>query len=70
MTISNADSNNEIEQKPGTRAVFYLRVASAGQIEHDCEAQWAACLRKAREPGIAFIDEYVEPGTKKDEEAD
>ncbi|MGN6330297.1 MAG: recombinase family protein [Motilibacteraceae bacterium] len=55
--------------EPGTRAVIYLRVSSAGQVKTDYDpegisipAQRQACLRKAEQLGLTVIDEYIEPG--------
>ena len=55
--------------EPGTRAVIYLRVSSTGQVKTDYDpegisipAQRETCLRKAKDLGVAVIDEYVEPG--------
>ncbi|ASR04349.1 recombinase family protein [Gordonia rubripertincta] len=54
---------------PGTRAVLYLRVSSAGQVHTDYDpegisipAQRAACIRKADQLGLSIVGEYVEPG--------
>ena len=82
MTSAYADSYDELQQdiavpvehpaddvEPGTRAVIYLRVSSAGQVKRDYDpegisipAQREACLRKAKDLGVTVIDEYVEPG--------
>ena len=55
--------------QPGTRAVIYLRVSSAGQVKTDYDpegisipAQRVACQRKAEQLGLAIVDEYIEPG--------
>lgn len=55
--------------EPGTRAVIYLRVSSAGQVKTDYDpegisipAQRVACQRKAEQLGLTIIDEYIEPG--------
>ncbi len=52
-----------------TRAVIYLRVSSAAQVNTDYDpegisipAQRVACERKARELGLTIVDEYIEPG--------
>ena len=54
---------------PSTRAVIYLRVSSAGQVNTDYDpeglsipAQRVACQRKAADLGLSIVDEYVEPG--------
>lgn len=54
---------------PATRAVIYLRVSSAGQVNTDYDpegisipAQRVACRRKAEQLGLTVVDEYVEPG--------
>jgi len=54
---------------PSTRAVIYLRVSSAGQVNTDYDpeglsipAQRVACQRKAAELGLSIVAEYVEPG--------
>lgn len=54
---------------PSTRAVIYLRVSSAGQVNTDYDpeglsipAQRVACQRKAEQLGLIVVDEYVEPG--------
>ena len=54
---------------PATRAVIYLRVSSAGQVNTDYDpegisipAQRVACQRKADQLGLTVVDEYVEPG--------
>jgi site-specific DNA recombinase len=51
------------------RAVLYLRVSSAGQVNTDYDpegisipAQRRRCVEKARELGVEIVDEYVEPG--------
>lgn len=51
------------------RAVLYLRVSSAGQVNTDYDpegisipAQRRKCVDKARELGVDIVDEYVEPG--------
>lgn len=51
------------------RAVVYLRVSSPGQVQTDYDpeglsipAQRRKCLRRAKELGVAVVDEYVEPG--------
>ncbi len=51
------------------RAVIYLRVSSAAQVNTDYDpegisipAQRVACERKARELGLTIVDEYIEPG--------
>ncbi|GGM81050.1 recombinase [Longimycelium tulufanense] len=82
MTSAYADSYDELQQnapvpaphssaerEPGTRAVIYLRVSSAGQVKTDYNpegisipAQRQACLRKARDLGVTVVDEYIEPG--------
>lgn len=82
MTSAYADSYDELPQdtvvpverpasdaEPGTRAVIYLRVSSAGQVKTDYDpegisipAQREACLRKANDLGVTVLDEYVEPG--------
>lgn len=82
MTSAYADFYDELQQdiavpvehpaddvEPGTRAVIYLRVSSAGQVKRDYDpegisipAQREACLRKAKDLGVTVIDEYVEPG--------
>jgi site-specific DNA recombinase len=53
----------------GKRAVLYLRVSSAGQVNTDYDpegisipAQRRRCVDKARELGVEIVDEYVEPG--------
>ncbi len=55
--------------EPGTRAVIYLRVSSAGQVNTDYDpegisppAQRVACQCKADQLGLTVIDEYLEPG--------
>ena len=55
--------------EPGTRAVIYLRVSSAGQVNTDYDpegisipAQRVACQRKAEQLGLTVTDEYIEPG--------
>ncbi|WP_433657987.1 recombinase family protein [Nocardia sp. CA-128927] len=55
--------------EPGSRAVIYLRVSSAGQVKTDYDpegisipAQRVACQRKAEQLGITIVDEYIEPG--------
>lgn len=60
---------NNSTAEPGTRAVIYLRVSSAGQVKTDYDpegisipAQRRACQRKAEQLGLAIIDEYIEPG--------
>lgn len=54
---------------PGTRAVIYLRVSSAGQVKTDYDpegisipAQRVSCHRKADQLGLTIVDEYIEPG--------
>jgi site-specific DNA recombinase len=54
---------------PATRAVIYLRVSSAGQVNTDYDpegisipAQRVACRRKAADLGLTVVEEYVEPG--------
>lgn len=54
---------------PATRAVIYLRVSSASQVNTDYDpegisipAQRIACQRKADQLGLTVVDEYVEPG--------
>jgi site-specific DNA recombinase len=56
-------------EPPAKRAVLYLRVSSAGQVNTDYDpegisipAQRRRCVEKARELGVEIIDEYVEPG--------
>ena len=56
-------------QASGGRAVLYLRVSSAGQVNTDYDpegisipAQRRRCVDKARELGVEIVDEYVEPG--------
>lgn len=51
------------------RAVLYLRVSSAGQVNTDFDpegisipAQRRKCVDKGRELGVDIVDEYVEPG--------
>ena len=75
MTNAYANSDNERQQRcpvpaqrpsdvPATdaRAVIYIRVASdRAESEHSVMAQREACLRKARELGLSFIDEHVAP---------
>lgn len=55
--------------EPGTRAVLYLRVSSAGQVHTDYDpegisipAQRIACERKAAQQDLTITAEYVEPG--------
>jgi DNA invertase Pin-like site-specific DNA recombinase len=55
--------------EPGSRAVIYLRVPSAGQVKNDYDpegisipAQRVKCQGKAEQFGLTIIDEYVEPG--------
>ncbi|MFD5089122.1 recombinase family protein [Amycolatopsis thailandensis] len=55
--------------EPGSRAVIYLRVSSAGQVKNDYDpegisipAQRVKCRGKAEQLGLTIIDEYVEPG--------
>jgi site-specific DNA recombinase len=55
--------------EPGSRAVIYLRVSSAGQVKNDYDpegisipAQRVKCQRKAEQLGLTIIGEYVEPG--------
>jgi site-specific DNA recombinase len=55
--------------EPGSRAVIYLRVSSAGQVKTDYDpegisipAQRVKCQRKAEQLGLTIIDEYIEPG--------
>ena len=51
------------------RAVLYLRVSSAGQVNTDYDpegisipAQRVSCQRKAEQLGLTIVDEYVEAG--------
>lgn len=62
-------SERRAPQQPGTRAVLYLRVSSAGQVKTDYDpegisipAQRVACERKASQLGLEVTGEYVEPG--------
>ena len=61
--------DHDVSALPGTRAVLYLRVSSAGQVHTDYDpegisipAQRAACVRKADQLGLSIVGEYVEPG--------
>lgn len=54
---------------PAKRAVLYLRVSTAGQVNTDYDpegislpAQRSACQKKAAELGAVIVEEYVEPG--------
>jgi site-specific DNA recombinase len=56
-------------QQYALRAVIYLRVSTAGQVNtaRDGEgfsipAQREACLRRAEELGAVFVDEYIDAG--------
>jgi DNA invertase Pin-like site-specific DNA recombinase len=64
-------SHQPLEPDPaaGSRAVLYLRVSSAGQVNTDYDpegisipAQRVACERKAGQLDLEIIGEYVEPG--------
>ncbi|MCZ4538444.1 recombinase family protein [Gordonia terrae] len=62
-------ADDDVPALPGTRAVLYLRVSSAGQVHTDYDpegisipAQRAACIRKADQLGLSIVGEYVEPG--------
>lgn len=63
------DDGDRLAAVPGTRAVMYLRVSSAGQLNTDYDpegisipAQRVACVRKAEQLGLSITGEYVEPG--------
>jgi len=65
--VSPGDEAGEI--LTGRRAILYLRVSSAGQVNTDYDpegisipAQRASCERKAEQMGYVITDEYVEPG--------
>lgn len=56
-------------ERPGNRAVLYLRVSSTGQVNTDYDpegisipAQRVSCERKASQLDLQIIGEYVEPG--------
>jgi len=58
-----------VSAEPGTRAVIYLRVSSAAQVNTDYDpegisipAQRVACQRKADQLGLTIVEEYLEPG--------
>ncbi len=63
-------SKDDLADVPkGRRAVLYLRVSSAGQVNTDYDpegisipAQRASCQRKAEQMGLVITDEFVEPG--------
>lgn len=68
-TFAAVEEASDSSPEPGNRAVLYLRVSSAGQVNTDYDpegisipAQRAACERKAVQLGLTIIDEYVEPG--------
>jgi DNA invertase Pin-like site-specific DNA recombinase len=66
----NARTKRIAERAAGPkRALLYLRVSSAGQVNTDYDpeglsipAQRQACQAKAAELGAMVVDEYVEPG--------
>lgn len=61
--------NRLAKRTPGVRAVLYLRVSSAGQVNTDYDpegisipAQRKSCQRKAETLGLEIVEEYIEPG--------
>jgi len=69
ITLVSASAAGAVSAEPGTRAVIYLRVSSAGQVNTDYDpegisipAQRVACQRKAEQLGLTVIDEFIEPG--------
>jgi len=67
FSVTPVTSASSVE--PGTRAVIYLRVSSAGQVNTDYDpegisipAQRVACQHKADQLGLTVTDEYIEPG--------
>jgi site-specific DNA recombinase len=58
-----------VAETPGKRAVLYLRVSSAGQVNTDYDpegislpAQRAACQKRAAELGAVIVGEYLDAG--------
>lgn len=70
--VASSDDGDRLAAVPGTRAVMYLRVSSAGQVNTDyapegisIPAQRVACVRKAEQLGLSITGEYVEPGRRR-----
>jgi site-specific DNA recombinase len=70
LTLPKQQQSNDTAPMSGVkRAVIYLRVSSAGQVNTDYDpeglsipAQREACKRYAERLGAVVIREYVEPG--------
>jgi site-specific DNA recombinase len=69
LPVKQMPSDDTISVRPVKRAVIYLRVSSAGQVNTDYDpeglsipAQRQACKRFAERQGAVVVREYVEPG--------
>jgi site-specific DNA recombinase len=69
LPLRQEPNDNTNPDRPIKRAVIYLRVSSAGQVNTDYDpeglsipAQRQACTRYAERMGAVVVREYVEPG--------